>query len=105
MAQRISMEDFIPLHADGTTVVDVREADEYVEGHVPGATFAPMSRIAQHLADIPRDRDVYVICRSGGRSLAMADLMTAQGIRAISVDDGTLGWVNRGLEVTTGQEP
>ena len=105
MAARIPLEDFIPLHADGAVVVDVREANEYVEGHVPGATFAPMSRIALHLADIPRDRDVYVICRSGNRSQAMADLMTAQGIRAISVDDGTMGWINRGLPVTTGQEP
>ncbi|HHU37684.1 MAG TPA: rhodanese-like domain-containing protein [Propionibacterium sp.] len=105
MAQRISLDEFIPLQEQGAVVVDVREANEYVEGHVPGATFAPMSRIALHLADIPRDEDVYVICRSGNRSQAMADLMAGQGIRAISVDDGTMGWINRGLPVHTGQEP
>lgn len=105
MAQRITLEDFVPLQSAGAVVVDVREANEYVEGHVPGATFAPMSRIALHLADIPRDRDVYVVCRSGNRSQAMADLMTAQGIKAVSVDGGTMAWINRGLPVNTGQEP
>lgn len=105
MADRIPMADFIAQHAHGVTVVDVREAAEYVAGHVPGATFAPMSRIALHLASLPRDRDVYVICGSGNRSQAMADLMTAQGIHAISVDDGTRGWIDRGQPVTEGREP
>ena len=64
----IDMPAFINCQAEGAFVVDVREPAEYVEGHVPGAVMAPMSRISQHLASLPRNRDVYVICHSGNRS-------------------------------------
>lgn len=102
MTHTISLDGFAPRHAAGATVVDVREADEYAAGHVPGAIFAPMSAITQYLADLPRGEDVFVICKSGRRSMAMADVMTAQGINAISVDGGTDGWVAAGHDVVTG---
>ncbi|MDN5572234.1 MAG: rhodanese-like domain-containing protein [Propionibacteriaceae bacterium] len=105
MPPQISLSDFIDRHAEGAYVVDVREADEYAGGHVPGAVFAPMSNITPHLPEIPRGRDVYVICAAGKRSLAMAELMTAHGIQAISVDDGTNGWVDAGQPVIEGSQP
>lgn len=105
MADRISMDDFVGRHGDDVTVVDVREADEYVSGHVPGAIFAPMSNITPRLAALPRDEVVYVICRSGQRSQAMADLMVAQGIRAVSIDGGTMAWINAGQPVVEGRTP
>lgn len=105
MAQRIDMDTFIERHRAGAPVVDVREAAEYVGGHVPRATLAPLSRIALFLGSIPRDEDVYVVCQSGNRSQAMADLMAASGIRAISVDGGTSAWASRGLPLVTGREP
>ena len=43
MPPQISLSDFIDRHAEGAYVVDVREADEYAGGHVPGAVFAPHS--------------------------------------------------------------
>ncbi len=98
MAQRIALDDFILLHGNGAVVVDVREANEYVEGHVPGATFAPMSRIALHLADIPRDEDVYVICRSGNRSQEGRDILLAAGLTQVaSVNGGSKAWRDAGL--------
>lgn len=105
MADRISMDDFVSRSSDDVTVVDVREADEYVSGHVPGALFAPMSNITPQLAALPRNEVVYVICRSGQRSQAMADLMSAQGIRAVSVDGGTLAWIKAGQPVVAGRSP
>jgi len=101
----IDMPAFINCQAEGAFVVDVREPAEYVEGHVPGAVMAPMSRISQHLASLPRNRDVYVICHSGNRSRAMADLMVAAGINARSVNGGTAGWVAAGKPVVTGPQP
>lgn len=105
MTEQIPLSDFIERHAQGAYVVDVREADEYAAGHVPGAVLAPMSDITPHLADIPRGRDVYVICAAGRRSLAMAELMEAHGIKAISVDDGTNGWIDAGQPVVEGPQP
>ncbi len=99
MTKRISLSEFIERSAAGATVVDVREAYEYAESHVPGALFAPLSELERHLGDIPRGEDVFVICRSGSRSLTAADKMTAVGITAVSIDDGTLGWIEAGQPV------
>jgi rhodanese-related sulfurtransferase len=42
----------------GPTVIDVRGADEYAAGHIPGAVNIPAEELSQRLADIPRDRPV-----------------------------------------------
>ena len=104
-ARHLGMAEFVDLYDDRTVVVDVREAAEYVAGHVPGAIFAPMSRIALHLASLPRDKAVHVICATGNRSGSMADLMVAQGIDAISIDGGTQAWVAAGQPLVEGREP
>lgn len=49
-------------------LVDVRELHEWNSGHIEGATHIPMRQIEQHLAEIPKDKDVVMICRSGSRS-------------------------------------
>lgn len=102
MTDTIDLDSFAARHAEGAHVIDVREASEYVAGHVPGAQFVPMSRISLYTADLPRDEDVYVICASGNRSASMADLLTHLGVRAISVAGGTNAWVAAGRAVVTG---
>ena len=101
----ISAQEAYQKYQDGVFLLDVHEPEEWNEYHVPNTTLIPLGELASRLAELPKDREIVVVCRSGNRSQAMADLMTAQGIRAISVDDGTMGWINRGLPVTTGQEP
>lgn len=105
MTKTITMRDFIGAYADGVTVIDVREAMEYVEGHVPGAIFTPMSQIAEYLPQIPRDQHVYVICRSGNRSKTVADFLTAQGFDVTSVSGGTDAWIISRQPVVLGRTP
>ena len=102
MIPTIPLNDFIKLYDDDVTLIDVRETDEYTEAHVPGAVLAPLSELNRHLAAIPHEGTVYVICRSGRRSLTGAERMMAEGITAVSVDDGTVGWIDAGQEVVTG---
>jgi rhodanese-related sulfurtransferase len=89
-------------HADGAVVLDVREPAEYLTGHVPGSLLAPMSRITTALGGVPRDRTVHVICQSGNRSRAMADLLGRLGYDAVSVDGGYGAWVATGQPVVAG---
>ena len=49
-------------------LVDVREPNEWNAGHIEGATHIPLAQVPQRLAEIPNDREVVMICRSGGRS-------------------------------------
>lgn len=49
-------------------LIDVREPYEWTAGHLDNATHIPLGQLPQRLAEIPKDRDVVMICRSGGRS-------------------------------------
>jgi adenylyltransferase/sulfurtransferase len=53
---------------EDVVLIDVRDPYEWNAGHIEGATHIPMREIPRRLADIPKDRDVVVICRSGARS-------------------------------------
>jgi len=105
MVDTIPMHEFITRYAEGVTLIDVREAPEYVDGHVPGAVFTPMSRIHQYLTEIPRDEHVYVICRSGNRSKTVAEFLDAQGFEVTSVNGGTQAWEISGQPVVAGRTP
>ncbi len=103
--REISQDDFAAKHAEGAVVVDVREASEYVEGHVPGARPFPMGQLPSRLDEIAKDQPVYVICASGGRSAAMTSFLEQAGYDAYSVADGTAGWVGSGRPVVRGTSP
>jgi len=85
-----------------TTLIDVREPVEYAEAHVPGAELIPMGQLPTRLAEVPRDRPVFVICRSGNRSGAMGPLLDAHGYDSINVLGGTVAWIRAGLPYETG---
>ena len=53
---------------EGATIVDVREDDEWEAGHIEGAYHVPLGELPARLDDLPLDDDMYVICRTGGRS-------------------------------------
>jgi adenylyltransferase/sulfurtransferase len=84
------------------TVIDIRERDEFVQGHLPGATFIPRGflelRIEQHQPD--RDKPVIVYCAGGVRSaLAARNLQEMGYARPISLIGGFNGWKNAGYTV------
>ncbi|MHA6523986.1 rhodanese-like domain-containing protein [Tessaracoccus sp. G1721] len=91
------------LHAAwkrGEYILDVREPDEYAEGHVPSAVLIPLGEVASRVDEVPAGRTVYVVCRSGRRSMTGARALAAAGRQAISVRGGTMGWISAGLPVS-----
>ncbi|AQP43928.1 rhodanese-like domain-containing protein [Tessaracoccus flavus] len=87
----------------GAFLLDVREPHEYEEVHVPGAVLIPLGQVADRVDELPED--VWVICRSGVRSLKGAEAVAASGRSACSVAGGTLAWIDAGLPVATGTQP
>ncbi len=78
-------------------LIDVREPEEFVRGHVPGAINVPQAELAGWQRGAPRDRDLFFICQSGRRSLHAAQFLAQCGIeRVASVAGGTQAWADAG---------
>jgi rhodanese-related sulfurtransferase len=101
----IDVDELARRRDEGAPVLDVREDDEYASGHVPGATHIPLGQVPDRTAEVPTDRTVYVVCRSGGRSAKAVQVLRAAGIDAVNVAGGTLAWVDAGQPVADGSEP
>ena len=101
----MDLETFAAAHAAGAVVVDVRNPDEYVSGHVRGAVLIPLGEMGTRQDDIPDGNPVYVICAIGGRSLQAVKAMVEAGYQAVSVAGGTKGWIQQGRPVVTGSSP
>ncbi len=101
----IDVDALAELHAAGATIVDVRQPDEYEEAHVPGAILIPLGEVQDRVAEIPADGPVYVICKSGARSMRASEWLVTQDIDATNVAGGTMAWIQSGRPVVTGGAP
>ncbi len=87
-------------HPDHLFVLDVRTPQEYAEGHVPGAFNVPYDQLASRLADVPRDKDVVLYCKSGRRAGIAADVLAANGYTRLSHLEGDMpAWIEKGHPV------
>jgi thioredoxin 1 len=98
----VDQAEFTAAHAEGRTVVDVREPMEYRAGHVPGAILMPMRQVAERAGELPTDEPVYVICATGNRSQSMSEVLRRAGVEAYSVMGGTSQWADEGREIVVG---
>ena len=85
-------------------VLDVRDADEYEAGHIPGSVHIPYGQLANRLAELPRDRVVATICSGGKRSGLAASILQREGFdRVVHVAHGGVGtWCEGGHPVEEG---
>ena len=90
-------------HADHLFVLDVRSPEEFREGHVPGAVNVPYDQIAARIAEVPKDKDVVLYCRSGRRAGIAADVLAANGYTRLSHLEGDMpAWIAQGRPVVEG---
>jgi rhodanese-related sulfurtransferase len=89
------------VQAGSAVVVDVRPAEEFGAGHIPGAVSIPLDELTGRLAELPTDREVVAYCRGAYCVLAhdAVRLLSAQGRPARRLADGMLEWRLAGLPV------
>lgn len=88
------------LNADKAVLIDVREPDEWIKEHVPGAHLVPLSGFNPD--DFPKDHDKIAVfhCRSGGRTEAAAPQILRTSFREVyQLEGGIQGWREAGLPV------
>ncbi len=83
-------------------LLDVRQPEEYREGHIAGATLIPLGDLPRKLDQLPRDREIICVCRSGNRSHSATRQLQAAGLQAVNLQGGMSAWTRHGLPVKKG---
>ncbi|GAA5532484.1 MULTISPECIES: rhodanese-like domain-containing protein [Deinococcus] len=103
-----SLKDVSPAEGqrmvqEGALLVDVREPNEYQEVHAGGATLLPLSEFEARYAELPKDRELVMICRSGARSARAGQYLLDNGYaKVVNLEGGTLAWKDAGLPTEEG---
>jgi NADPH-dependent 2,4-dienoyl-CoA reductase/sulfur reductase-like enzyme/rhodanese-related sulfurtransferase len=75
---------------DGVFILDVRNPAELKVESVPGALNIPLPQLRHRLDELPRDREIHVICRSGGRAYFATRILLQNGFKARNLSGGML---------------
>ena len=77
---------------DEPFVLDVREPSEVAEWTIAGAVNIPVGELEQRIGELPRDREIVVVCATGSRSALAADALAHQGLRVANLRGGMAAW-------------
>jgi rhodanese-related sulfurtransferase len=73
-------------------ILDVRQAEEYRLGHIPGAKLIPQDEIKQSIETLPKQREIVCVCASGSRSISVARILVAKGFQVFNMPGGMSVW-------------
>lgn len=83
--------------ADEIVIIDVREADEYAAGRIPGSIWIPLGELAGRTDEVPTDKPVVMVCRSGNRSAQAVQILQKAGFTNIhNMTGGMISWTAEG---------
>lgn len=97
--QTVSPAKAVEAQANGAMLIDVRESHEYRSGHAPGAKHISVQVIERRIGEIPKEREIIVVCQSGMRSQRAADILSRNGYKVLNVSGGMVGWQRAGQKV------
>jgi phage shock protein E len=83
-------------------VLDVRQPEEYREGHIAGSRLIPLGDLGRRMKELPREREIVCVCHSGNRSSSAARQLAAAGYKVTNLRGGMNSWNRAGLPVKKG---
>ena len=96
----ITVSEAFTRYKNGALVLDVRTQEEWNEYHAPNTTFIPLDQLASRLNELPRDKEIVVVCRSGNRSQEGRDILINAGFQQVtSMTGGLSEWRASGYPV------
>ena len=99
----ISVAEAAAKREAGAFFLDVREPSEWNQAHIPGSTLIPLGDLEKRVKEVPRDKEVVVVCRSGTRSKAGRDILKTAGFTQVTCMEGGLNaWLAAGYPTDTG---
>ena len=106
----ITIEELLQLDQNTITVLDVRPADAYTRGSVPGAVNIPLAEVEERMEELPKEKPVYVLCHTGEWSVDAVYELEAAGYDAANIEGGYRSFLRKKLsefvqdENTTGEK-
>jgi rhodanese-related sulfurtransferase len=95
----VSVDSAYQMYQSGAFVLDVRTQAEWDEYHAPNTTLIPLDQLQARLSEVPKDREILVVCRSGNRSQQGRDILLAAGYNATSMTGGLKEWYAKGYPI------
>lgn len=93
MYRSISIDEFYQKNkTESLNIIDVREVDEYIKGHIPNSKNHPLSNIEQEKNKFSKSKEYYIICQSGNRSSIVSKYLGELGFDVVNVMGGMSSW-------------
>lgn len=86
-----AIQDAINTGTDAQ-ILDVRELDEFVAGHIPSATNLPLSEIEEKSVALAKDIEYIIICKKGGRAMRAGEYLEDNGFNVTVAEQGMDDW-------------
>ncbi len=104
LAREISVDEAYRLYGQSDVFfLDVRQPEEWNEYHAPNTTLIPLGELAARVNEVPRDKTVVVVCRSGNRSQEGRDILLRAGFTNVtSMAGGLKTWQSKGYPTVSG---
>jgi rhodanese-related sulfurtransferase len=99
LAREVNVDQAYEMYQNGVFVLDVRTQEEWDEYHAPNTTLIPLDQLPARLSEVPKDREILIVCRSGNRSQEARDILRAAGYNATSMSGGLREWYLRGYPI------
>lgn len=100
LPKEISVEEAYGKYQGGAFVLDVRTQEEWNEFHAPNATLIPLDQLPARISEVPQDREIVVVCRSGNRSQQGRDILLNAGFKQVTSMAGGLNeWRSKGYPI------
>jgi rhodanese-related sulfurtransferase len=98
--KEISVSEAYEKYKQGAFFIDVRTQEEWNEFHAPNTSLVPLDQLPARLNEIPKDREIVVVCRSGNRSQQGRDILLNAGFTNVtSMQGGLNDWRASGYPV------
>jgi len=103
LPSEISVFEALARKDAGAFILDVRQPEEWNEAHIPDATLIPLDQLTARLNEVPKDRQIVVVCRTGHRSATGRDLLLQSGFTQVTSMAGGLNqWKAAGYPTVSG---
>jgi rhodanese-related sulfurtransferase len=104
LPSQITVNEAAKKRERGVFILDVRQTSEWNEYHIPDSTLIPLDQLAGRQNEVPKDREVVVVCRSGNRSAKGRDILMKAGFTEVTnMQGGLLQWRADGLPTASGK--